>query len=310
MHASYSAPGKVILSGEHSVVYGKPAVVSAINKRLTFSLKKSKQTEKIQLVEDIAEIVRQYLKKKGGLKYSGGYSYTITSDIPQARGLGSSAALSAAAVAAFLKLYTGKHQDLETINNLAYKAERKFHKNPSGADNTASVFGGLIFFRKEFEFLKSIFQLPFKIPKILEERLYLIDSGRSVESTAQMVERIGARFRSNPSDIKDTLNTLEIKTKQLVISIAKEDKKMFAQTIADNQKLLETLGTTSKKTKKLLQSLSQFGAGKITGAGGFKKGSGYILFYAANAQDLRAYCRKHEINYFKFKQSSEGVRKA
>ncbi|MBI2640985.1 hypothetical protein HYW87_00085, partial [Candidatus Roizmanbacteria bacterium] len=63
------------------------------------------------------------------------------------------------------------------------------------------------------------------------------------------------------------------------------------------------------KTKKLLRELEPFGVGKITGAGGKKEGSGYVLFFAEKPQDLQAFCKKKKINNIKFRQSKEGVKK-
>lgn len=110
-----SAPGKIILSGEHAVVYGYPAIAAAVNRRLTVD--------------------------------SDG---RIASDIPIGCGMGSSATLAVAQAA--LKI---KETDLEKVNKLAYSFEKKHHGNPSGVDNTVSTYGGFVWYRKESESFKT-----------------------------------------------------------------------------------------------------------------------------------------------------------
>ena len=130
MKITYSSPGKVIFSGEHAVVYGKPALVSAIDLRLTFSLFRDKTNTKDKTILFIADKVKAYLKNKNIPHENHKFDYKITSTIPIGRGLGSSAALSTASVAAFLKFYSGKEFAKEVINNIGYQVEKYFHKNP------------------------------------------------------------------------------------------------------------------------------------------------------------------------------------
>ena len=172
---SYTAPAKVILSGEHAVVYGKPALVSALDLRLKFSLTSFVRSYKTGTLPKeiffIAETVKTYLQKQKIKFEDKSFNFEIISDIPIGRGLGSSAALCVAASASFLEFYIGKKFSKEEINNVAYKAEKYFHRNASGVDVSASCFGGLIYYRKAVEFLNSISSLNFKIPKKIEENL-------------------------------------------------------------------------------------------------------------------------------------------
>ncbi len=304
---SYQAPGKVILSGEHAVVYGKPALVSAIDKKLTFRLFQDKKIKDHSL-DFIAQTVKKFLSKKQVKFFDRPYSFEVQSEIPIGRGLGSSAALSVAAVAAFLEFYSGKKFEREMINNLAYEVEKKFHQNPSGVDNTVSCFGGLIFYRKEFEFLKNISLLNFKIPKKIEENLFLIDSDQPKESTKEMVEWVKEKYNKKEHLIEEILVRIEKTTKKMTISLIKEEVDLFSQMMMENEIYLEVLGVVSKKTKKLLEKLQTFGVGKITGAGGRKEGSGFILFFSFNKKGLIGFLEKNKINYFPFEQNFEGVK--
>ncbi len=313
MKIIYSAPAKVILSGEHGVVYGKPALVSAVDLRLKFTLtnlmrprKNSKVNKEISF---ISQKVKDYLKKQGISFSDRKFEFQVDSETPVGRGLGSSAALSIASVAAFLKFYTRRDFNKETINNLAYQIEKYFHKNPSGADNTASCFGGLIYFRKEFEFLKNISALNFKIPKSIANNLFLIDTGKPKESTAEIVAEVGKLYNRKPKLIENILNNIEKTTKKMVISIVKEDREFFQKTIRENEKLLEKLKVVSLKTKSLLKKLEKFGAGKITGAGGKETGSGFILFLAKDKEKLEEFLKRKKIDYYQFVQDYQGLKK-
>ena len=162
---SYSAPAKVILSGEHAVVYGKPALVSAIDRRLTVSVIESKNKDKDPRMAEIILIVKKYLHGKNIPIKEKDCHISIQSDIPIGRGLGSSGALSVAASASLMEFFSGTQFNPEEINNCAYQIEKLFHKNASGVDPTTSCFGGLIFYRKEFEFLKNHIKSPCKDSK-------------------------------------------------------------------------------------------------------------------------------------------------
>ena len=229
---TYSAPAKVILSGEHAVIFNKPALALALALRLNFSLLNAGSKRKNNTnIDFISKTVKNYLKsqKKKILSNRDLYQYVIKSSIPIKRGLGSSAALSVAASATFLEYYSGETYPNEIVNNLSYKIEKRFHDNPSGVDNSACCFGGLIYFRKEFNFLKNISQLNFIIPKKIEEKLYLIDSGPPLEKTSEMINLVADFYRRHPKKAADIFNDIEKTTRRFVVSIIKEDEHLFAE---------------------------------------------------------------------------------
>ena len=132
MTLSYSAPGKIILSGEHAVVYGKPALVSAIDIRLTASIIEGKNKKLDPKMTGIILIVKKYLHDKSIPVEEKDCHISIQSDIPIGRGLGSSGALSVAAAASLMEFFTGTQFNLEEINNCAYQIEKLFHVQPVG----------------------------------------------------------------------------------------------------------------------------------------------------------------------------------
>ena len=143
-----SVPGKIILMGDHSVVYGKPAILAAINKRMTVSVSAGTSSND-PYITHILGIVQNHFQ----LKLFPKLTIRISSDIPSGYHLGSSAAVAVGVVGAasyFLK----KVWNPALFNQLAYEAEKLKHGTPSGADNTIVTMGGFIWYRKELEFLK------------------------------------------------------------------------------------------------------------------------------------------------------------
>ena len=301
MKISYSAPAKVILSGEHAVVYGKPALVSTIDLRLKFSIWKEAAKTTDRDILFISQKVKNYLtkEKKGFINIP--FNFKIESDIPIGRGLGSSAALSVASSAAFLEFYTGQVFDKVIVNNLAYEIEKKFHKNPSGVDNSTVCKGGLIMYKKNI----SLEKLNYRITKNIEKNLLLIDSGKPKETTGEMVKLV--KSVGSVKSVKIILNQIEIETKKILGAIEKENVDQFRNSVVANEKLLEDLGVVSDETIKLLNDLSKFGVGKVTGAGGKKTGSGFILFYAEDRQKLIKYLNIKKIIFYKFIPDNIGL---
>ena len=284
----YSAPGKVIISGEHAVVYGKPALVCAIDNRLSMTFTPAEKTDyKDEIMPLLEKSVIDFLKTKKNKYEHKEFTYSIESTIPIGRGLGSSAAYCAVISAGLLELFTGMEWSKEEVNMCAYKMEKYFHKNSSGVDTSTSIMGGLIYYRKEFEFLKTISSLPVKLPKKFIDSLVLIDTGKPLETTGEMVQKVGQLFNTKGGKTEYIMNDIEKTTKRLIVSIMKEDVLYFKENIKHNEDLLEQIGVVSSSTKKLLAKLNTIGVGKITGGGGYKDSSGYILFFHEDIKALR-----------------------
>jgi mevalonate kinase len=304
---TYSAPGKVILAGEHAVVYGKPALISATNLRLHFILSPSDCVPEEEFISVAREAAITYLKKNNVEFEEKPFSYIVESTVPRGAHMGSSAALSVAAAGAILDYYAGHEFSKEVINSVAYAIEKFFHGNPSGGDNSTCCYGGLIYFRKEFEFLKQISSLNFKIPKIIEDHIYLIDSGTPIENTGVMVAKVGKLYNEKPKETEQIMNQIEKVVKRMVVSVVKEDTEMFKSSIEENEKCLEQIGVVSPKAQKMIEDMKEFGVGKVTGGGGYEDGSGHLIFFADKPTDFERYLAKKKVNFIKFKQDGAGV---
>lgn len=167
MKSKASAPGKVILFGEHFVVYGVKAILCAINKRASVTAEKI-QENKISIKSNIGDLTLElnkpitdinsplkpfyYLANKMMKNQSGGIQISVESDIPLGVGLGSSSACCVAGAAAISRLFaeTSKKEILE----LAIEAEKTIFKNTSGADCTVCTYGGIMEYDKQNGFRK------------------------------------------------------------------------------------------------------------------------------------------------------------
>jgi len=261
-----SVPGKIHLMGEHAVVYGKPAILAAINKRLTVTLEEGKNTS-VGYVADIIKIVQKHFQTQKE------FHIAIDSDIPQGYHLGSSAAVAVGVVAAtsyFLK----KVWNPTLFNQLAYEAEKLKHGNPSGGDNTTVTMGGFIWYRKELEFLKSIWQLPFKTTL---NKFYLIDTGKPQESTKDMVAYVASHKKQALFDEN------EIQTKRIAVALKENDEMTLMDAIQKGERTLERMGVVSNKAMTIIRNIQKTGgAAKILGGGGRADGVGYLLCYSHN----------------------------
>jgi mevalonate kinase len=141
--ASASAPGKVILLGEHSVVFGLPAIAGAIDRRLEVRVRfddgiPSSDPKLLRAVEVAARDLELDPAR---------LCVEVASDIPPACGLGSSAALSLALVRALASL-GGRAVSDEEIRTRASRVEDVFHGTASGVDVAASASGGVVWFER------------------------------------------------------------------------------------------------------------------------------------------------------------------
>lgn len=278
----FSAPGKVHLLGEHAVVYGKPALLTTVDLRIYVTISKGQNNHPFK------KIIEPIIKNKFNLNKIPLYKLDINSQIPIGSGLGSSAALSAAYIAALLTLLKIQW-DNPLINELTYTAEKVFHGNPSGGDNTTVVYGGLIWYRKELEILATFNPLLFKINKNINN-FYLIDSGKPIESTKEMIDKVRLSYQKSKSKFQAIFNDQEQLVKDLTIALKDGNEKSLIEIIRQGQRNLEKIGVSGKKAQQIIRSMEKLGgAAKILGGGGFKKGSGMILVYLPERKKITDY---------------------
>ena len=142
-----SAPGKVILLGEHAVVYGQPALAAALSRRVSVQVEEGAGAELVlpgpvasprEIVDAAVAIAREAGRRRG-------FRVLVESEIPLGGGLGSSAALGVALARAFC-LEEGRACPPAEAERLALHLERVLHGAPSGVDPAVCARGGVIVF--------------------------------------------------------------------------------------------------------------------------------------------------------------------
>jgi mevalonate kinase len=155
-----TAPGKVIIFGEHAVVYGQPAIAAPVHQaQTTATVEPARPGSGLILSavdldmvislaqapddDPLAAIARLTLAHLGAPAPDA--TLTVRSTIPIASGMGSGAAVSTAVVRA-LAVWMGRELRAETVSSLVYEVEKLHHGTPSGIDNTVVAFGMPVYF--------------------------------------------------------------------------------------------------------------------------------------------------------------------
>ncbi len=315
---SASAPGKIHLLGEHAVVYGKPALLTTIDLRVTVTLStfvslsvnsaKGIYSSPSAQQDKFKKTIEPIVKKELNIRTIPPYQLSVYSQLPIGAGLGSSAAISAAYIAALLSLLKVKW-DLELVNNLTYEAEKIFHGNPSGGDNSTVVFGGLVWFQKASPDLKIIQSLPCIIPPKLAKNFYLINTGIPKESTKDMVEMVNVKCKVQSAKCKRLFDHQEQLVKNLVTALKDGNENELVQIIKAGEKNLESLGVVSSFVKSIIKRIEKAGgAAKICGGVGKVKATGVILVYHPDKAKIEKIAKADNLPYFTTSLGTDGVR--
>ena len=282
MKAFATAPAKTILLGEHFVVYGEPAIVTAIDRRAKVTAQESSGTS-VDITSDLGsgifegegfktsngrEDIRRVLEPiristqsvLNHLKLKRGVSLSVESDIPVAVGLGSSSAVSVATVAAVSLLFDASLSTRD-IFSLALDAEKFVHENPSGIDQRVSTFGGIILYRRGDASTK--LQCPVQLPLVIGNTGKSRTTGRLVESVRQRRERL-------PSIMGQLTKIAGSLVDEGAAALKKGDLQRFGELMDVNHGLLVSAGVSTEALDRLVHAAKAAGAlgAKLTGAGG------------------------------------------
>lgn len=265
-----TAPGSCMLLGEYSVLFNEPALVCAIDRYITVKLTPLPDSRVI-INSDLGHyqgdlhqlmITPPFEFVLTAIQYTGitkkGFILDIKADFSDQYGFGSSAAVTVATIAAVLH-YT---KQMFTPHELLIKARQVIQAvqgNGSGADVAASVFGGLIAYRKDPLFIEQI-----HFPK----NIHLIYSGKKVR-TKEVIRSIIATYDSSPA-LQSLFKKCGKNHEIAVQAIQTGQWDIVGENLDLHQKILTTLGTNTKILNHLITACKKMpgiiGA-KISGAG-------------------------------------------
>lgn len=274
---SAEAPGKIILFGEHAVVYGQPAIavpVSIVRARAVISAAPASPAGQVRLVapdihldarlEELPDdhplaLAIRFTAAQLGIASPPAMQVYLSSSIPLAAGFGSSAATSIAiirAVAGFL----GRSLPVETVSELAYRVEQRHHGTPSGIDNTVIAFERPVFFVRGLPFETLRPAQPFT--------LVIADSGVQ-SSTAAVVADVGRLHQAQPDVTGPAFAAIGEISRQARDRIQTGQVDGLGDLMNCNQRLLRQLTVSSPELDRLVEAALAGGAlgAKLSGGG-------------------------------------------
>ncbi|MCL1978644.1 MAG: mevalonate kinase [Methanomassiliicoccaceae archaeon] len=268
---SVSAPGKFVILGEHAVVYGKPAIALAINKRFHLSMRRDNEFKINNEATDIrANPHMRYISSKNDMLP---VSVHIDSKIPTGSGLGSSAALSVTFSAA-MRTLCGMSLDEEEIAKEAFEAEFFSQGRGSPMDTSISAHGYGIALNApaaEEDLLWKITknEHAWNISKMdVPPMTFVIGNTGIRAATGPLVEKVRKYKDSNrfAADMVDEIGRITLEGME---ALRKNDVVGLGELMTKDHKLLSILGVSSNELNKLVGASLPYSYGaKLTGSGG------------------------------------------
>jgi mevalonate kinase len=245
--ATWSAPGKVFLFGEHAVVYGKPGLAMAIQHRVSVTVRKKRRPGRVN-----SPYINECLGAMGVRA-----TVYVRSQLPSSSGLGSSAAVTVATLSAINEEF-GKGLTREEVAMQAFEIEKKVQKGRASATDTyVSSFGGVVLIRgPEKKRLP-----PVNLPLV-------VGNSRVSHHTSQMVEKVARDRDRSPAIMNPILDAIGGVTQEALLQL--HDLRALGILMNTNHALLDALGVGHPALTRLVlaaRSAGAFGA-KTTGAGG------------------------------------------
>ena len=335
-----TAPGKVILSGEHAVVYGQAALAAAINLASTATLTKhaiaaidatieltlpatnwryiatadelmllanevalrheafvagrAPLSSIFQTPEQLLPASLGYCLQANNLTLSHNISIELHTDLLLGGGMGSSASLVAAMLAALMSACEHNFNQA-LLYQQVLATEQWQHGRSSGLDPHVCVHGGLQVYQSG-----QCQQLP--APQV--DNLYLVPSGRPQSTTGECVEAVAEqdhaeRFWQQFGEV----------TQALTQAIGEADMQAIQAQIRRNHRLLQSLQVVPAKVSNFIAEAEQLGgAGKVCGAGSMTGDAGGLLLLSGLSQQQVAHlCAANSYTYWPLVWQTQGV---
>jgi mevalonate kinase len=275
---SSTAPGKIILFGEHAVVYDRPAIAVPINKvRARATILANLQAESGEVLIQAPDInLEAYLNNLSddhplaiaiwsvvhelGAFRLPACTIQISSTIPIASGMGSGAAISVAVIRS-ISAFLGKRLSDNIVSELAYEVEKIHHGTPSGIDNTVITYNKPIFFQQGSPIHLLNLNMPFT--------LVIADTGKK-SPTSITVGNVRKQWLSNKRYYEEIFDEIGQITSSARTIIEKGEPALLGNLMNENHQLLQALDVSSPELDHLVHTANLAGAlgAKLSGGGG------------------------------------------
>lgn len=272
-----TAPGKIILFGEHAVVYGRPAIavpVRQIQARAVVSANPRGQPGSVRVLapginldswldeldpEHPLKLAANSVRDELNIGRLPACTLRITSTIPIAAGLGSGAAVSVATIRA-LAAFLGHPLPDERVSILAYEVERIHHGTPSGIDNTVITYAAPVYFVKGE---------PIEILEVGSHFTIVIGDTGISSPTKVAVGDLRKLWLADPDQYEAIFNSAREIVLKARTCIENGMIQALGPLMDENQALLEQMNVSSPGLERLVQAARQAGAvgAKLSGGG-------------------------------------------
>ncbi len=267
--------GKIILLGEHAVVYGRRAIAAPIPLAIQARIEDTREgvdliiprwgvEQRLDLdAKRPSSFTRSMARLLEALGLSGrGMRIEIFPNVPRAMGLGGSAALAVAVIRA-LDLHFRLGLSDERVNELAFESEKVAHGTPSGLDNTLATWGEFTLFQ--------VGESPKREVIEVAEPLPIVIGMSGVESlTARTVARVREAWQRNPALYNRIFDEIDTLVGQGLEALKTSDYETLGEMMNVCQGLLNAMQVSSWELEELIQIARNAGAvgAKLTGGGG------------------------------------------
>ena len=261
--------GKIILFGEHVVLYDQKAIIAALPHK-TYAFIQPSESGEWKLIDQRPKVPTYYPNKSTpymhmvrriaetiGIDES--LCVTLAGNLPvTSGGIGSSSAAAVAVTKAFNE-YAQKHMTLEQINRCAFEGECCIHGTPSGIDNTAATYGGIC-----------MFQAGYRLPLNIVSPMYFVIADSGIASDTKIVisalQNFFARDAYNKQKILAQYKEIISASEQ---ALQQEDLAVIGLLMNKNHALLQDMGISSESLDNMVTIARHAGAlgAKMTGTG-------------------------------------------
>lgn len=290
-----SAPAKLILLGEHAVVYGQPAIAVPFE-TLAATVEAQPALVGAGLTIRAHDTGAEFRIISDTETYGGELAYAaqltiahlgaalpdlilhVRSTIPIGSGFGSGAAVSTALIRE-LSAALGAPLEDKALNQLVYEVEKMYHGTPSGIDNTVIVFGRPLYFIREKP--PELFSLGTQLT------LIIADSGIA-HSTRETVGDVRKLYDADPARITPILHQIGVICQMARRAIEAGDPVTLGALMTENHRLLQSLTVSSDALDRIVQAACTGGALGAKLSGGGRGGSLIALVQPEQAEAVAA----------------------
>lgn len=324
------SPGKIILLGEHAVVYDEPGIATTIGEYSDVEVSPDEDKLKIdsnlgygeKSKEEISDIIEQIDKLRengkideireigkkdkfipsfvvaGKIMERAGFepcSIEINSEVP--KNLGSSASVFSG-IAAALSDYLGLDLEKDEIGFFANEGDRIAHGNPSGIDAQTITHGGANYFQKG----------EVKPLEISDNFLSVIVDSGELAKTGEAVGYVKQKRESNPEYVNSIMKELGDISRRALSPLKSGYKERVGKLMTDYYNTLRKLDISTPKLDKIVELGLDNGALGAKPTGGWQGGNCLVLVESQDAEDIIEVYREKGFNAYTTKLGVDGVK--